>query len=183
MNKTLRRVSGAVVAGGLVVAGSALPARALGITLSRTVHLEDCRSVALARQAGWDFDFSSNATGPLPVHLAAAADASIELCYSVDVKPLTTVDIVTETWVTAEGVVNGLLTGTDGSKVCTALKLAVAPGVKGTVSATSSAHVLVDGAPPVEWDHTFAKDVTVDTLGENISLRMCADTSGNITAS
>lgn len=183
MNKALRRVGGAVLAGGLMVAGSALPARGLGISLSPTVHVEDCRSASLARQAGWDFDFSSKTTGPLPVHLAAAADAWIELCYSLDVKPLTIVDVVTETWVTVEGVVNGLLTGTDGSKVCTALKLAVAPGVKGTVSAKSVAHLTVDGAPPVEWKHDFARNTEVSSVGEDIQLRMCADTSGNVATS
>ena len=181
MKASLRRVGGAVLAGGLIVGGSALPARALGISLSPTVHVADCRSAALARQAAWDFDFSSKTTGPLPVHVGAAADALVSLCYSLDVTPGTAVDVTTETFVTVDGVVNGLLTGSDGSKVCTALKLTVAPGVHGTVTATSHAHVLVDGAPPADWDHLFAKDVTVDSLGENISLRMCADSSGNVT--
>jgi hypothetical protein len=78
--------SGGIVTGALatIVAG-ALPASALGIGInlggsSPLVHVEDCRSVAMARQAAYGFDFSSNATGPKHVQVGVAADASVDLC-------------------------------------------------------------------------------------------------------
>lgn len=185
-NVSIRRVAG-VVAGSVVgLVAFALPASALsigGISIGGTalVHVADCRSAALARSAGYNMDFSSNTTGPLPIHVGAVADASLKLCYSLDVKSASSVNVVTETYVTVEGVVSGLLTQTDASKVCTAIKLTVGPGVDGTVSASTHAHVLVDGAPPVDWDHEFAEDLDVPSVGENIVLRACADSSGSIT--
>ena len=181
-----RRLAGAAAGAAFLLAAGALPASALGIQLfgqSTLIHVDDCRSAALARQVAYDLDFSSNTTGPLPVHVAAVVDGSMTLCYSLDVKALTSIQTWIETNATVEGVVGGLLGTTDASKVCTTIHLKVAPGVKGTVTATASAHVAVDGAPPADWNHTFAKDVVVDSIGEDITLRQCVDTSGNLSAS
>ncbi len=182
---TLKRV-GSMLAGTVMgaVAG-AFPASALGLGIGggSLLHVEDCRSVALARQASYGYDFSSNATGPQHVQVALAADGSITLCYKLDVASPTSFSISTQNNLSVNGVLSGLLTQTDASKVCTAIHLKVAPGVKGTVTATAQAHVAVDGAPPADWSHTFAKDVVVDSLGEDIVLRSCADTSGQISAS
>jgi len=89
-------------------------------------------------------------------------------------------ELVTETYVTVEGIVSGLLTQTDASKVCTTIRLTVGPGVGGTVSASSHAHVAVDGAPPLDWDNEFAEDLEVPTVGEDIVLSACADSSGSV---
>jgi hypothetical protein len=110
-------------------------------------------------------------------------DGSLKLCYSLDVKALTSIQTWIDSNVTVEGVVGGLLGTSDASKVCTAIHLKVAPGVKGTVSASAQAHVSVNGAPPADWSHDFAKDVVVDSLGEDITLRQCVDTSGKLSAS
>ena len=185
---SMKRLGG-IVAGSVVglVAfvqpASALSIGGIKIGVSPTVHVEDCRSVALARAAGYDMEFSSNTTGSMPVHVGAVADASLTLCYSLDVKTASSVNVVTDTYVTVEGIVSGLLTQTDASKVCTAIKLTVGPGVHGTVSASTHAHVAVDGAPPLDWDHQFAEDLEVPLAGENITLKACADTSGQITTS
>ena len=185
---SIKRLGG-IVAGSVVgVVGFALPASALGIggiTVSPNpvVHVEDCRSVALARAVGYDMDFSSKTTGPLPVHVGAVADASMTLCYSLDVAAVSNVQVTTQTYGTVEGVVNGILTGTDGSGVCTAIRLTVGPGVHGTVTATTHAHVAVDGAPPADWDHQFAEDLVIPEMGEDITLRACVDSSGSVSAS
>ncbi len=185
---SIKRLGG-IVAGSIVgLVGFALPASALGIggiTVSPnpTMHVEDCRSVALARAAGYDMEFSSKTTGPVPVHVAAVANASLTLCWSLDVAVLSTVNVAVETYGTVEGVVNGIVTGTDGSGVCTAIRLTAGPGVHGTVTATAHAHVAVDGAPPVEWDNDFAEDLVVPDVGEDISLKACVDSSGSVSAS
>lgn len=181
-----RRLSGAAFGAAVLLAAGALPASALGIRLGGTpptIHVEDCRSAALTRQLSYGMDFSSNTTGPVPVQVAGVLDGSITLCFSLDVNALTAIQTWTETNVTVDGVVGGLLGTADASKVCTAVHLKVAPGVKGTVTATSHAHLSVAGAPPVDWDHTFARQTVVDSIGEDIFLRACADTSGNVTAS
>ena len=179
---------GGIVAGSIVgLVAFALPASALGITIGTPtgslVHVADCRSVALSRAVGYDMDFSSNTTGPMVVHVGAVADASMTLCWDLDVKALSSVKVVTETYGTVEGAVNGLVTGTDGSGVCTTIRLTVGPGVDGTVSATTHAQVAVDGAPPADWDHAFAEDLEVPTVGEDITLRACVDSSGSVSTS
>lgn len=187
-SKSMKRLGG-IVAGSIVgLVGLALPASALtigGVTFgaSPLVHVADCRSAALARSAGYDMELSSNTTGRMPVHVGAVADASLQLCYSLDVTTGSSVNVVTETYGTVEGVVDGLVTGTDGSGVCTAIRLTVGPGVHGTVSATTHAHLVVDGAPPLDWDHRFAEDLVVPVEGENIVLKACVDTSGSVSAS
>lgn len=178
----MKRLGGLILGTAIGMVALALPASALGISLGGSLlHLEDCRSVALARAANYDFEFSSNTTGPVPVHVAGVVDGSLTLCWSLDVKALSSVNVVTDTWVTAQGVLNGILTGTDASKVCTALRLTLGSGVTGKVTATSHANVAVDGAPPAVWDHTFAKDISVSPQGEDIVFKGCADTSGNVT--
>jgi hypothetical protein len=185
---SIKRLGG-IVAGSVVgLVGFALPASALsigGITVSPTptVHVEDCRSVALARAAGYDMDFSSKTTGPMPLHVAAVADASLTLCWSLDVAALSNVNVAVHTYGTVEGVVNGILTGTDGSGVCTAIRLTVGPGVHGTVTAVTHAHLLVDGAPPADWDNVFTEDLVIPDVGEDISLSACVDSSGSVSAS
>lgn len=180
---TLTRVT-AVLAGTVMgaVAG-AVPASALGLRIGggdSLVHVEDCRSVALAREAHYGFDFSSKTTGPRQVQVGLAADGSITLCYSLDVVSLSSFSVTTHSDLSVNGIVSGLLTQTDASKVCASINLKAAPGVRGTISATAHAHVLVDGAPPVDWNDTFAKDIVLDSVGEDITFRTCADTAGNV---
>jgi hypothetical protein len=167
------------------VVASALPASALTLGLGGTslLHVADCRSVALARQANYGFDFSSKSTGPQHVRAGLAADASIEICYSLDVLSGSSFSVTTDTLISANALVNSLLTQTDASKVCTALHFKALPGVKGTVSVSSHAHLLVDGLPPLDWDHEYVQDFALPSIGEDITLKMCADTSGNVTAS
>ena len=181
-----RRVAGAAAGAAFLLAAGAVPASALTIGLfgnATLLHVADCRTAALARQAAYDLAFSSNTTGPVPVHVAGVVDGSMTLCYSLDVTALSAIQTWIDSNVTVNGVVGGLLGTGDASKVCTTIHLKVAPGVKGTVSATAQAHVALDGAPPADWSDTFAKDVTVDSLGEDITLRQCVDTSGNVSAS
>jgi hypothetical protein len=186
----MRRLTGIVAGSVVALVGLALPASALGIRIgglgtptTSLVHVNDCRSAALTRAAGYNMEFSSKTTGPVPVHVNGVVDGSLTLCYSLDVAAVSSVNVVTETYGTVEGVVSGIVTGTDGSGVCTAIKLTVGPGVKGSVSATSHAHVAVDGAPPFDWDHQFAKDIVVDSLGEEVTLKACVDSSGSVSAS
>ena len=184
---TLAKRLGGIVTGALttIVAG-ALPAAALGIGvnlgLSPVVHVEGCRSAEIARQASYGFDFSSRTTGPEHVHVGVAADASVELCWSLDVASPGTVEVWTTNDVSVNGVVSGLVSGTDAGKACTTVQLKVAPGVEGTVTAETHAHVLVDGAPPLDWNDTLTRESTVSGVGEDITLTMCADTSGNLSA-
>ncbi len=181
-----RRLGGIVTGAIATVSAAALPASALTIGAdvdpATLVHLEDCQSVAMARQASYGFDFSSNATGPKHAGVGAAADASIDLCWSLDVASPTSIQVWTEESVTVDGVASGVLTGTDASKVCATVHLKVDPGVKGTVTARTHAHVVVDGAPPLDWDDTLTRDTVVDGVGEDVTLRMCADTSGNVSS-
>ncbi len=182
-----RRLGGIVTGAITTMVAAALPASALTIGArvgpSTLLHVEGCRSAAMARQAAYGFDFSSNATGPKHVGVGVAADASIDLCWSLDVASPTSVEAWTEDNVTVDGAVAGLLTGSDASKLCTTVHLKVAPGAKGTVTATTHAHVLVDGAPPLDWHDTLTRNTVVDGIGEDITLRMCADTSGSVSAS
>ncbi len=182
-----RRLGGIVAGAITTVVAAALPASALGIGIkvgpSTLLHVEDCRSAAMARQASYGFDFASNATGPKHVHVGLAADASVDLCWSLDVASPTSIQVWTEENVSVDGVVSGLLTATDASTVCTTVHMKVAPGAKGTVTAKTHAHVLVDGAPPLDWNDTLTRETVVDGVGEDITLRVCADTSGSVSAS
>lgn len=183
---SMRRLGGIVTGALATVVAGAMPATALGIGINLgptpTVHVDDCRSAAVARQASYGFDFSSQTTGPKHVQVGAAADASIELCWSLDVTALANVQTWTVNDLSVDGLVSGLLYGTDASKVCTTIHLKVAPGVKGTVTAKTHAHVLVDGLPPLDWNDTLTRDTTVSGVGEDITLSMCADTAGNVSA-
>jgi len=181
-----RRVAGAAAGAAMLLAVGALPASALSLGLftnTTLLHVSDCRTAALARQAAYDLGFSSNTTGPVPVHVAGVVDGSMTLCYSLDVKALSSIQTWIDSNVTVNGVVGGLLGTGDASKVCTIIHLKVAPGVTGTVTATAQARVSVDGAPPADWSDTFGKDVAVNSLGEDITLSQCVDTSGNVSAS
>ncbi len=189
---SMRRFTGIIAGSVVALVGLALPASALGVSVggvgigtptSSLVHVDDCRSAALSRAVGYDLEFSSKTTGPVPVHVNGVIDGSLTLCYSLDVASVSSVNVVAETYGTVEGAVNGILTGTDGGGVCTAIRLTVGPGVRGTVSATTHAQVAVDGAPPVDWDHEFAEDVDVSDIGEDITLKACVDTSGSVSAS
>ncbi len=187
---SMRRLTGIVAGSVVTLVGLALPASALSIGIagigtpsSSLVHVADCRSAALTRAVGYNMEFSSKTTGPVPVHVNAVVDGSLTLCYSLDVAAPSSVNVAVETYGTVEGAVNGIVNGTDGSGVCTAIRLTVGPGVRGTVSATSHAHVAVDGAPPADWDHHFADDVEVNNLGEDITLKACVDTSGSVSVS
>jgi hypothetical protein len=184
---SMRRLGGIVTGAFATVVAGALPASALGIGVNLlptpVVHVEDCRSASMARQAAYGFDFSSQTTGPKRVQVGVAADASIDLCWSLDVNALSSVQVSTVSDLSVDGLVSGLLYGTDASKVCTTIHLKVAPGVKGTVTANAHAHVLVDGAPPLDWNDTLTRNTVVDGIGEDITLKMCADTSGNVSAS
>ncbi len=179
-----RRLGGIVTGAVAAVVTAALPASALTVRIGTApttlLHVEDCRSAAMARQASYGFDFSSQTTGPRHVHVGVAADASVELCWSLDVASPTSIQVWTTDDVSVDGLVSGLVNGTDASKVCTTVHLKVAPGVKGTVTATTHAHVLVDGLPPLDWNDTLTRDTTVSGIGEDITLSMCADTSGNV---
>jgi hypothetical protein len=169
----------AVAAAG--VGAAVLPASALGIGIggSSLLHVQDCRSAAFARQANYDVSFSSKTTGPVKAHVGAMTDGALTLCYSLDVSSLSSVQVSTASDVSVNGVVSGLVNQSDASWVCTNIHLKVAPGVRGTVSATAHAHAVVDGVPtPVEWSNTFAKDVQVSDVGEDIVLQACGDTSG-----
>ncbi|HEX2275230.1 MAG TPA: hypothetical protein VHG90_15285 [Acidimicrobiales bacterium] len=42
--------------------------------------------------------------------------------------------------------------------------------------------MLVDGAPPLDWNDTLNRDSTVSGVGEEITLSTCADTSGNVSS-
>lgn len=174
-----------VAAGAVVALAAAVPASALstGVDDGGLVHVEDCRTVDFARGVDQDIDFSSNSTGPVQVTVAGEADGSITLCYDLDATVASAVDVDTWTDATVDAVLGNLLGEADASRVCSAVRLQVAPGVTGTVSATSHAYVSVDGAPPAEWDHTFADDVVVDNLGEDIVLKACTDTEGNTSTS
>ena len=183
-----RRLGGIVTGALATIVAGALPASALGLGInlggsSPLVHVEDCRSVAMARQAAYGFDFSSQATGPKHVEVGAAADASVDLCWSLDVASPTSIQVWTESDLSVNGILSGLLTQTDASKVCATVHLKTAPGVKGTVTAEAHAHVLVEGAPPLDWNDTLTRETVVDGIGEDIVLKMCADTSGNVSAS
>jgi hypothetical protein len=167
---------------------AALPASALtlgvgGLGGSTLVHVQDCRTVNIARQGNYGFDFSSKATGPQHVETGFMVDGSMTLCYSLDVASLSSVNVTTWTDATLDALVASLLGETDASQVCSAIRLQVGPGVHGTVSATSHADIAVSGQPPVVWDHVFAKDVQVDNLGEDIMFKACTDTNGNVSAS
>jgi hypothetical protein len=181
---SMRRLGGIVTGALATVVAGALPATALGIGINlgptAVVHVEDCRSAAMARQASYGFDFSSQTTGPRHVQVGVAADASVELCWSLDVTTPTSIQVWTTSDLSVDGLVSGLVYGTDASKVCTTVHLKVAPGVKGTVTAKTHAHVLVDGLPPLDWNDTLTRDTTVSGIGEDITLSMCADTSGNV---
>ncbi len=183
---SIRRLGGIATAAMATLVAAALPASALTIGVkvgpSTLLHVEDCRSAAMARQASYGFDFSSNATGPRRTAVGVAADASVDLCWSLDVASPTSIEVSVEEDVTVDRVVSGLLTGTDASKACTTVHLKVAPGVRGTVTATTHAHVLVDGAPPLDWNDTLTRNTVVDGVGEDITLRMCADSSGSVSA-
>src|SRR2546430_1026547 len=88
-----RRVAGAAGVA-LLLAVGAVPASGLSVGIfgsGTLLHVADCRTAALARHAAYDLDFSSNTTGPLPVHVAGVVDGSMTLCYSLDVKALTSV--------------------------------------------------------------------------------------------
>lgn len=172
------------------IVAAALPASALGLGINlgslggtSVVHVEDCRSVAMARQGSYGFDFSSNATGPRHVGVGVSADASIDLCWSLDVASPSSVQVTTVSDLAVDGITSGLLTQSDASKVCATIRLHVDPAVKGTVTATTHAHVLVEGAPPLDWDDTLTRDTTVSGIGEDITLAMCADTGGQVSAS
>ncbi len=182
-----RRLGGIVTGAVAAVVTAALPASALTVRIGTApttlLHVEDCRSAAMARQAAYGFEFSSNATGPQHVAVGVSADASVELCWSLDVASPTTIEVWTEDDVSVDGVVSGLVSGTDASTVCTTVHLKVAAGARGTVTATTHAHVLVDGAPPLEWNDTLTRNTVVDGVGEDVTLRMCADTSGSVSAS
>jgi hypothetical protein len=181
---TLKRVS-TMLAGTVIGAiAGAFPASALSLGLggSSLVHIEDCRSVSLARQAAYGFDYSSNTTGPQHVGVALAADGSLTLCYSLDVASASSVSISTHSDLSLNGVVSGLLNQTDASKVCASINLKAAPGVKGTVTAVASAHVLVDGLPPADWSNAFARNTEINSIGEDITFKTCADTAGNVSA-
>lgn len=183
-NVSFKHVGTTILGTAASMVAFALPASALGVSLggSNVIHIDDCRSVSLARQAAYDFAFSSNSTGPQTVHVADVVDGALTLCYSLDVKAVTDFSIVTQADVTVAGVVSGLVSQTDASKVCTEIRLKVGPGVRGTVSASTRLHVSADGAPPADWIHQFAEDVVVDSIGEDIVLKGCADTSGNVSA-
>ncbi len=182
-----RRLGGIVTGAIATVVAAALPASALTVAVDTApttpVHVEDCRSAAMDRQASYGFDFSSSTTGPKHVEVGLSAEASVDLCWSLDVASPTSIEVWAEEDVTVHGVVSGLLSGTDASKVCTTVHLKVSPGVRGTVTATTHAHVLVDGAPPLKWDDTLTRDTVVDGVGEDITLSMCADTSGSVSSS
>ncbi len=183
----MRRLGGIVTGALATIVAGALPATALGISVNvgptPLVHVEDCRSAAMARQAFYGFDFSSQTTGPKHVQVGLAADASVDLCWSLDVASPTSVQAWTVSDLSVDGIASGLVSGTDASKVCTTVHLKVGPGVKGTVTAKTHAHLLVDGLPPVDYDDTMTRDTTVSGIGEDITLTMCADTSGNVSAS
>jgi hypothetical protein len=186
MSFITRRRSLVVAAGvAAALAAAALPASALtlGIGGSSLLHVQDCRSVALTRQAAYDLGFSSTATGPIEVKTGVLADGSLTLCYNLYVNSLTAVQVTTWTNVTANTLVASLLGEADASRVCTAIDLHLWPGVTGTVSASASADVVVDGLPPFHWDDTFAKDTQVNGIGQDITLKGCYDTNGNATLS
>lgn len=182
-----RRLGGIVTGAIAAVVAAALPASALSIATNSEpttlLHVEDCRSAAMAREASYGFDFSSNATGAKHVEVGVSADASIELCWSLDVASLTSIEVWTEEEVSVDGVLSGLVSGADAGSVCTTVHLKVAPGVHGTVTATTHAHVLVDGSPPLDWADSLTRNTVVDGIGEEITLRMCADSSGGVSAS
>jgi hypothetical protein len=179
------RRSMAVAAGIAAAMAAAVPASALTLGAGGTslLHVQDCRSVALTRQAAYDLGFSSTSTGPVDVHTGMLADGSLTLCYNLNVNSLTAFNVTTWSNVTANSLVASLLGEADATRVCTAIDLHVWPGVTGTVTASASADVVVDGAPPFHWDDTLAKDVQVNTLGEDIVLKGCIDTSGNASLS
>jgi hypothetical protein len=180
-----RRRSLVVAAGVAAALAAALPASALTLGVGGTslLHVQDCRSVALMRQAAYDFGFSSTTTGPVDVRAGVVADGSLTLCYNLNVNSLTAFNVTTWTNVTANTVVASLLGEADASRVCTAIDLHVWPGVTGTVTASVNADVMVDGAPPAHWDDTLGKDVQVNNLGEDITLKGCIDSNGNASLS
>jgi hypothetical protein len=180
---TLKRL--AVVAAGAAVGVTALALPSTGLSFglglgsSSLLHVNDCRTVALARNVAQNVAFSSTTTGPQTLHVAAMADASLTLCYSLDVNSLTAANIAVDAAVNS---VAGIINQTDASSVCTDIRLTVAPGVHGTVTASFDGTAMVDGIPQ-SVHQVLGKDVTVNTLGETITLGACTDTNGNTSLS
>ena len=184
MNRLTTKRLAAVAAGAAIgITALALPSTGLsfglGLGTSSLLHVNDCRTVALARNVAQNVAFSSTTTGPRTVHVAAMADGSLTLCYSLDVTSLTSVNVAVDAAVSS---VAGIINETDASSACTAIRLSVLPGVKGTVTAAVHGTVVVDGTPQ-SVNEVLGKDVTINTLGETITLGACTDTNGNTSIS
>ena len=41
----------------------------------------------------------------------------------------------------------------------------------------------VDGGTPADWDYDCAEDLVVPDVGEDLTLKACADSSGSVSAS
>ena len=185
MNRSTFKRFAAVAAGAAIgITALALPSTGLSFGLglgstSTLLHVSDCRSVALARNVSQNIAFSSTTTGPRTLHVAALVDGTLTLCWSVDVTSLTSVNVAVDAAVSS---LAGMINATDASTVCSAIRLAVGPGVKGTVSASLHGTAVVDGTPQA-IDEDFAKDVVINNLGETITFGACTDTNGNTTMS
>ena len=179
----MKRFAVAAAGAAIGITALALPSTGLsfglGLGTSSLLHVNDCRSVAVARNVAQSVAFSSTTTGPKVIHVAAMVDGTLTLCYSLDVTSLTSVNVAVDAAVTS---VAGIINATDASSVCTDIRLSVLPGVKGTVTASLHGTAVVDGTPQA-IDEVLGKDVTINTLGETITLGACTDTNGNTTVS
>ena len=180
---TFKRLAVAAAGAAVGITALALPSTGLSVGLglsgSSLLHVSDCRTVALSRNVAENVAFSSTTTGPQTLHVAAMADGSLSLCYSLDVNSVTAVNAAVDAAVTS---VAGIVNATDASTVCTDIRLTVAPGVHGTVTAAVDGTAVVDGTPQAVHE-VLGKDVTVNTLGETITLGACTDTNGNTSVS
>lgn len=181
-----RRAACCLAIGAIGLGGAAGPASALTIgggSGGSLLHVQDCRTVNFTRAAGYGFDFTSLTTGPQTFHVGASADASMTLCYSLDVGAVAGVQVSVETYQTLAALVSNIVNQTDGTVACTTIHLKAAPGVHGTVSAVAHADLDANGLPIVSVDQTLGKDVPVNSNGEDITFTTCADSNGNLGAS
>ena len=181
-----KRLAVAAAAGIVALSTVALPAHALlSAGGSVTVHTEGCKSVALARQAAYGAEFSSNTTGPVNLHTGVLAEATLRLCWSLDTAVGSNIVATVESNVTLDGLVSN--TGSvlsDTEWACATINLKVAPGTTGTVSADITGKVVVDGLPAMELaQHDLGQGVAPDLRGEDIRLKSCVDSNGNVSAS
>lgn len=185
MKTSLKRIGGVAALTLAATVAAAMPANALtiGVGGSSLVHVADCRTVTISRSGNYAFDFSSTTTGPEHVQAGWVVDGSMTLCYSLDAASASSVNVSAWSDATVDAVLASILGASDASTVCSAIRLSVGPGVTGTVSASTAAHVSVNDAPPVDWNNVFAKNVSVSNLGEDIMFKGCMDTNGNVSAS